>query len=136
MGEHDHPRPLRDDHAGSSVLRRATMRDLRAAGDDFLLDLIDLFMTEAPTRLATLTSALGAGDSSTAQRTAHTLKSTAAIFGAETMQAIAAAAELAARAGEFQEVARLLAPLRTATEQVRRALLAERATLSAADAAS
>jgi HPt (histidine-containing phosphotransfer) domain-containing protein len=136
MGEHDDPRPLPDDHAGSTVLCSATMADLRAEGDDFLLDLIDLFVTEAPTRLALLTSALGAGDRSTAQRTAHTLKSTAAIFGAETMQAIAAAAELAARAGEFREVARLLAPLRTATEEVHRALLVERAMLSSANAAS
>lgn len=136
MGKHDPARPVRNDHAGWSVLRGATMAELRAEGDDFLLDLIELFFTETPTRLALLTTALDAGDRSTAQRTAHTLKSTAAVFGADAMQAIAAAAELAARAGEFREVARLLAPLRTATEQVRLALLAERATLPSADAAS
>jgi len=129
MDNNDPLTPTPDDNAPSPVLCDATMASLREEGAAFLIDLIDLFVTEAPTRLVLLDTAIVAGDRPTTERAAHTLKSTAAIFGADTMASIAAAMELAAHAGALSEVAQLLPPLRTATEQVRLALLTERKSL-------
>ena len=135
MGNNDHLTPTLEDRRPSSLLRAATMTSLREEGEDFLLDLIDLFVTEAPTRLATLAAALAEGNHPVAQRAAHTLKSTAAIFGAEALEAVAAAAERAAQAGNMRELARLLTPLRAAAEQVQLVLLAERKMLLASHVA-
>ena len=135
MGNNDHPTPTPEDRMPSPLLRDATMASLREEGEDFLLDLIDLFVTEAPKRLAALAAALGKSDHALVQLAAHTLESTAAIFGADALQAVAAAAELAARAGDLREVARLLTPLRAAAEQVQLVLLAERQMLLASHVA-
>lgn len=118
-----------EDGAALPVLRGGAIAELREEGDEFLLDLIDLFLNETPTRLAALATALDEGDRTSAQRGAHTLKSTAAIFGADTMVALATSAELAAVADDLPAVARLLAPLRTAAQHVQVVLLAERKAL-------
>lgn len=135
MDNNDPLTPTSGDHTPSPVLCGATMASLRDEGEDFLLDLVDLFVTETPARLALLASALDAGNRVTAQRAAHTLKSTAAVFGAYAMASVASAAELAARAGELPEVARLLPSLRMITEEVRLALLSERQNLLSANVA-
>jgi HPt (histidine-containing phosphotransfer) domain-containing protein len=124
MDNNDPLTPVPTDH--TPVLCSATMASLRDEGEDFLLDLIKLFLSEVPMRLAALTAALAEGNRSVARRAAHTLKSTAAVFGADTLQAIAAAIELAASAGEMREVARMLPDLCTVAEQVRLVLLIER----------
>jgi HPt (histidine-containing phosphotransfer) domain-containing protein len=126
MDKNDPLTPTPGDHTLSPVLCTATMASLRDEGEEFLLDLVDLFVIETPARLAQLASALEAGDHATAQRAAHTLKSTAAVFGADRLEAVAAATETAARAGEMHEVARLLPSLRMITEEVRLALLTDR----------
>lgn len=124
MDNNDPLTPVPADH--TPLLCSATMASLREEGEDFLLDLIDLFVSEAPRRVAELTTALAEGNRSMTRRVAHTLKSTAAVFGADALEAVAAATELAARAGEMHEVARLLPDLFTTTEQVRLVLLTER----------
>lgn len=132
MDKNDQSTPTPDDRIALLVLRSVTIAELREEGEDFLSDLIELFLTETPARLALLATAIAEGDPRTAERAAHTLKGTAAVLGADAMQAIAAAVEMAARAGELGEVARLFDGLRTASERVRVALLAERiATLPA-----
>jgi HPt (histidine-containing phosphotransfer) domain-containing protein len=124
MNKTEHQTSTTVDREALPVLRDTAMDDLREEGEDFLIDLIELFLRETPARLALLATAIAKGDRPTAERAAHTLKGTAAVFGADAMQAVAAAAELAARAGELGEVARLLDELQTASERVRLALLA------------
>jgi HPt (histidine-containing phosphotransfer) domain-containing protein len=110
----------------TTAINPQTIADLRDEGDDLLIDLIDLFCRETPERTQVLAAALAAGEREQVERSAHTLKSTAATFGAEAMRAIAAEAEIAARAGRLDQVTQLLAGLERACAQVREALAAER----------
>ena len=114
----------------TDVINAQTVADLRDEGDELLIDLIDLFFRETPERMRVLAAALAAADGAQVERSAHTLKSTAASFGAEAMRAVAAAAEIAARAGQLESVAQLLPTLQREAEQVREALAGVRAELA------
>ena len=109
-----------------AVIDAQTVADLRDEGDDLLIDLIDLFVSETPERTRVLAAALAAGEREQIERTTHSLKSTAATFGAEAMRALAAEAEMAARAGQFERVADLFPTLQREADQVHEALAAER----------
>ena len=66
----------------------ATIEELRASvgGDDeFLAELIDEFLADAPVQLESLREALGSADTERARRAAHTLKGTSRTFGADAL---------------------------------------------------
>ena len=66
-----------------SPIDQATFTDLQdTAGADFVSELVDTFLEEAPLLLGELDAARAAGDAATFQRTAHSLKSNANTFGA------------------------------------------------------
>jgi HPt (histidine-containing phosphotransfer) domain-containing protein len=113
-----------------SVIDAQTFADLRDDGDDLLIDLIDLFFSETPEQMRVLVAALEDGGREQVERSAHTLKSTAATFGAEAMRAVAAEAEMAARKGQLERVAHLLPTLQREADQVRAALAVVRARLA------
>ena len=57
--------------------------DLKIAlGDDYILELLDTWYTEAPVIFAELDASLSSGDAEVFRRTAHALKSNASSFGA------------------------------------------------------
>jgi histidine phosphotransfer protein HptB len=58
-------------------------------GDDFMGELIETFLTEAPNLVAQLRSSLESQDTDTFRRAAHSLKSNAATFGAMGLSALA-----------------------------------------------
>jgi HPt (histidine-containing phosphotransfer) domain-containing protein len=64
------------------------------AGAEFVAELVDTFLAEAPVMLAELRRALDAGDADAFRRTAHSLKSNGNTFGAHTFAAIAKELEL------------------------------------------
>ena len=64
------------------------------AGADFVRELIDTFLEEAPPMLAELRDALAAGRAEAFRRAAHSLKSNASTFGALTLAAMARELEL------------------------------------------
>jgi len=64
------------------------------AGADFVVELIDTFMQEAPGMLAELREARAARDTDRYRRAAHSLKSNANTFGALTLGALAREIEL------------------------------------------
>ena len=67
----------------SSLIDRATFTDLReAVGAEFVAELVDTFVEEAPGMLAQLRAALAASDADAYRRAAHSLKSNANTFGA------------------------------------------------------
>lgn len=127
MDQNNQCTPAPDHQAAASVLQNETIAELREEGEDFLADLIALFESETPARLRLLANAIATGDCQTAGRAAHTLKGSAAVFGASAMVGVAAAAETAARSGEMRKVARLLDALRGESERVLGALRVERA---------
>ena len=65
-----------------------------AAGDDFVAELIDTFLDEAPGMFAALRGSLASGDADGFRRAAHSLKSNSNTFGAFAMGALARDIEL------------------------------------------
>ena len=66
-----------------SLIDMATFTDLRdAVGDEFIAELVDTFLVEAPNLLAALREAAAAGDTDGYRRAAHSLKSNSNTFGA------------------------------------------------------
>ena len=95
------------------------------AGAEFVVELVDTFLEEAPTMLAGLRAALAAGDADAFRRAAHSLKSNGNTFGAQRLGELARELELgglaAARAdalvaleAEYARVAQALTELRDA----------------------
>jgi HPt (histidine-containing phosphotransfer) domain-containing protein len=74
---------------------RPTFRTLQeSAGADFVVELVDAFVDEAPRMLAALRDSLAAGDVDGFRRAAHSLKSNSLTFGATALGAQARALEL------------------------------------------
>jgi HPt (histidine-containing phosphotransfer) domain-containing protein len=114
----------------NDVLDAPTLADLREAGDELLFELIEIFVHETPQRLSVLMEAIATNDCALAERTAHTLKSSAATFGATSMRTVAAEAEMAAHSGQLDRIGPMFESLKHEFEYVREALEAERLKLS------
>ena len=77
------------------IIDAATFAELQtSAGVDFVGELVDTFLEEAPIMLAEMKSALAAGRAETFRRAAHSLKSNAHTFGALLLGATARELEL------------------------------------------
>ena len=77
------------------TIDRATFAELQAtAGTDFVRELVDTFLEEAPPMLERLRAARAAGDAEAFRRTAHSLKSNSLTFGAQALAAQARDLEL------------------------------------------
>ena len=74
----------------------AALRD--TTGGDFVRELIDTFLTEAPAMLADLREALANGEAERFRRAAHSLKSNGNTFGALKLGALARDLELSGAA--------------------------------------
>ena len=113
----------------AATIDPATFAELQsAAGADFVKELIDTFLEEAPPMLEELRETLAAGNAEAFRRAAHTLKSNGNTFGALTLGGLARELELggleAARhadpdalealAREYARVAEALTELRNA----------------------
>ena len=73
----------------------ATFRELQqAAGADFVVELVDTFVEEAPQMLAELRAARAFGQADRFRRAAHSLKSNGHTFGALELAALARELEL------------------------------------------
>jgi HPt (histidine-containing phosphotransfer) domain-containing protein len=73
-----------------AAIDAATFRELQeAAGAEFVAELVGTFLDEAPRMTNALAAALAAGDADAFRRTAHSLKSNAATFGALRLAALA-----------------------------------------------
>jgi HPt (histidine-containing phosphotransfer) domain-containing protein len=112
-----------------TAIDRAAYDELKeTAGAEFVVELVDTFLAEAPRMLDDLRDALAAGDAERFRRTAHSLKSNSNTFGATRLGLLArelelgglgpvqaAAAEpLTALADEYARVARALTELKDA----------------------
>lgn len=97
----------------------AIFSELRdTTGSDFVRELVDTFLQEAPGMLADLRDALAHGDADRFRRAAHSLKSNSNTFGAVALGALARDLELADLAAVTARGDQALAPL---TEEYARA---------------
>ncbi len=83
------------------------------SGEDFINELIDAFLDEAPRMIAAMQAGLETRDVESVRRNAHSMKSNADTFGATELAVIAREVEALARAGDLN-VGNRLETLRTA----------------------
>ncbi|HVX09863.1 MAG TPA: response regulator [Pirellulales bacterium] len=86
--------------------------------EELLAELATLFTAECPESLAQMRAALGQRDSATLARAAHTLKSTAAVFGAQPTVEAAQQMESLARSGNFDQAAGMITQLEAHCERL------------------
>jgi HPt (histidine-containing phosphotransfer) domain-containing protein len=85
----------------SPAIDRATFAELQeTAGADFVAELVDTFLEDAPALLAELRSARAVADAGRFRRAAHSLKSNSHTFGASALGALARGLELKGLAGD------------------------------------
>jgi HPt (histidine-containing phosphotransfer) domain-containing protein len=92
---------------GNSIDMRTFSELQEAAGADFVIELIETFIDEAPQQLRVLREALSRGDEVAFRRSAHTLKSNGNTFGALAFSAVAREMELR-KLGDLGEQAQVL----------------------------
>jgi HPt (histidine-containing phosphotransfer) domain-containing protein len=111
------------------TIDRSVFDELKqTAGPEFVQELVDTFLADAPLLLDNLRNAMATGDADGFRRAAHTLKSNSNTFGARALGAMARELELSgldaaltakvdpveALALEYSQVAAALAALRHA----------------------
>ena len=80
---------------GTGTIDRATFEELKTtAGADFVRELVETFLDDAPRMLEDLRGALAANDAERFRRTAHSLKSNSNTFGATSLAMMAKSLEL------------------------------------------
>ena len=120
------------DRAALETLDRATLETLVSSlgggdeGREAVGELVDTFLDDASTQMATLREAVESGDADTVRRVAHTLKSTGATFGAQPFAELCRELETLGRDGELGAAPDLLAETHEEWERVRDALAAAR----------
>ncbi|HKU43540.1 MAG TPA: Hpt domain-containing protein [Polyangiales bacterium] len=100
-------------------------RLLSALGGDreLLIEIIELFLRDAPVMLRALYAAAGSGDAEALARAAHVLKGSAANFGTTPLYDVARDIEHRAFAGELTGLDQRLVQLDRASGAMQRALL-------------
>ncbi len=124
-------RPLRNGAAGSAETRPSldagalqNLRDL--GGDDFLREVVEAFLADAPALIASLRSSLEQQNGEELRRAAHTLKSNGATLGAEEFAELCRTVEQQVKAGRLDDLSQLVdrieqefPPLRDALNSLR-----------------
>jgi PAS domain S-box-containing protein len=106
----------------------AALESLREVGGDAFVDeVIDTFLADVPTLLATLRHSLETGDAAEVRRAAHTLKSNGATLGATDFAEVCRILEQQAKDGRLEEAPGLLERIEEERGSLERALEAVRA---------
>jgi two-component system sensor histidine kinase/response regulator len=105
------------------------MREMVGGDDEFLADLIDTFLKDAPRMLSDMRQALEAGDAEVLRRVAHSLKSNSDSFGATVLGDLCRGLEKMGKANALEGADALIAradaefvQVQAAIETVRRGL--------------
>jgi HPt (histidine-containing phosphotransfer) domain-containing protein len=86
------------------IIDQTVFQELKQmSGDDFINELIDTFLEDAPKLIAELKSALEAKNTDTFRRAAHSMKSNAATFGASQLAALAKELEMLGKENKLHE---------------------------------
>jgi HPt (histidine-containing phosphotransfer) domain-containing protein len=107
-------KPRADANGGSEAaeyvsLDDGALKNLRdLGGDEFLGEVIDAFLADAPELVATLRRSLDEGSSEELRRAAHTLKSNGATLGASEFAELCRTLEARAKAGKLDGAGELV----------------------------
>jgi HPt (histidine-containing phosphotransfer) domain-containing protein len=93
------------------VLDMSVVEELLSFADDgdpeLLLDLIQMFLDDGPSKVAAVTEGLAVGDLERAERAAHSLKGSSGNLGARLLQNVCEEMQLATRYHKLDESRRL-----------------------------
>ena len=105
------------------VIDKTTFEELKQmSGDDFINELIDTFLEDAPKMIAEIKSSHAANNAETFRRAAHSMKSNAATFGASQLAALAKELEMLGKENKLHETGDRLTVLEEAYASVRNEL--------------
>lgn len=91
--------------------------------EEFLAELIDLYLDDVPPQLELLRDAVARADSAAASSVAHRLKGSSSNVGAESLSALCNQVERAGRQSQVDEVARMMPQLEEEFGRVRACLV-------------
>jgi PAS domain S-box-containing protein len=107
----------------------AALENLRElGGDDFLAEVIDTFLEDAPALLATIRRSLDEEDADELRRAAHTLKSNGSTLGAERFSELCRELEQRAKNGQLEGASELVDRIEQAYASLEETLAALRST--------
>src|SRR5687767_4225334 len=99
------------------IIDPAAFEELKQiSGADFITELIDAFLDDAPKMIGAMVTALATRDTESFRRNAHSLKSNASTFGATELAGLAKELEMMARENNL-EVGERLGNLRNALQK-------------------
>jgi HPt (histidine-containing phosphotransfer) domain-containing protein len=103
-----------------SALER--LRELAGGDAGFLQEMVETFLADAPGMLVEMRQSLEREDAATLRRSAHSLKSNSADFGARVLYDLCRELEMMGKAGALEGAAGKLASIEAEWAQVRAAL--------------
>ncbi|MCA8965797.1 MAG: Hpt domain-containing protein [Planctomycetes bacterium] len=110
----------------NQVLDMQVIEELLSFSDDgdaeLLLDLIQMFLEDGPTKVQSITEGLTAGDFEKMERAAHSLKGSSGNLGARLLQEACEQMQLASRNHELERSRQLAAEIATAFSTADQAL--------------
>ncbi len=115
--------------SSEEAIDRAVLEGLKALGggdNDFVREMIELFLEQSPRNLEVMRAALDVGDLPAVSKAAHNMKSSSAYLGAKRLSELCGQVEAKARTSETTFVARGVEALTAEFDAVRRALLEEK----------
>jgi CheY-like chemotaxis protein/HPt (histidine-containing phosphotransfer) domain-containing protein/anti-sigma regulatory factor (Ser/Thr protein kinase) len=120
-------RPLRNREAGSEEsqisLEAAALQNLRdLGGDEFLVEVVDVFLADAPVLITSLRSSLERHETEELRRAAHTLKSNGSTLGAAAFAELCRTVEQHAKDGRLDGVSQLVDRIEQEYRPLREAL--------------
>jgi HPt (histidine-containing phosphotransfer) domain-containing protein len=116
-----------DPVAVSDVLDMTVVEELLSLSDEgdpeLLLDLIQLFLADGPSKLESIVAGLQSGDLDRMERAAHSLKGSSGNLGARRLQAACERMQVASRSRDLELARDLAALVQRRYEEVRRVLV-------------
>lgn len=94
-----------------SVIEHEILEQLQALMEEDFPDLVRHFLSDADTLIETMRAGIATHDVASVHRAAHSLKSSAASFGAMTLSGLARRLEAQGRAGDLSGVDALIAAM-------------------------
>ena len=102
-----------------SVIDQTTFNELKQmSGEDFINELIDTFLEDAPKMIAEMKTAQTSNNAEVFRRAAHSMKSNAATFGASQLAALAKELEMLGKENKLPETGDKLQSLEEAYASV------------------
>lgn len=98
------------------------IKETTLGDDEFLAELIDIYLDDVPPQLELLRAAVARADAAAAGSVAHRLKGSSSNLGAESLSALCNQVECASRRSHIDEVSRMMPQLEEEFGRVRACL--------------